>query len=440
MSDFMTQVFAFLLVLGPLVMLHEVGHFVAAKRAGIRVLEFGLGFPPRAKSLWRGMGRLRIGATWVHTPRNYRFPSSLADGQVVEARAVERKGRLVLQSIDVIDNPSAATTPLKEPAGGSLQLRGEVRHFDPGTLYSLNWLPIGGFVRMLGEEDPSAPDSFAAVPKRWRTVTLLAGPAMNFVAAFVIFVSAFMLGQLVADRISTVVGSVAPGSPAEQAGLAVGMQIISVDGARITSPDALIDYTGAHLGRTITLVVQDAAGVTRELSVYARPIAERPAGQGPLGVTIGGRAESYSVVYLSLPEAVDRTMAAMLNAVQGMVELPARVLAGQIDPSQARPVGPAGIAQLASFALDASVEQGVLFPLLNMAGVISIALAVTNLLPLPALDGGRLVFVVIEAIRGRRVAPEKEAIVHFAGMMFLLAIAVLITIQDVSTPLPNPFQ
>jgi regulator of sigma E protease len=74
-----------------------------------------------------------------------------------------------------------------------------------------------------------------------------------------------------------------------------------------------------------------------------------------------------------------------------------------------------------------------------MAGVISVALAVTNLLPLPALDGGRLVFVLIEAVRGKRVAPEKEAIVHFAGMMFLLALAVLITIQDVSNPIPNPF-
>ena len=452
MSDFMTQVFAFLLVLGPLVMLHEVGHFVAAKRAGIRVLEFGLGFPPRARKLWRGMGRLRIGAAWVRTPRNFKYPAGLADGAVVEARAVEDKGRLLLKSIELVDaeREGAVTTPLtpfpprsgggapgEEIAAGGTRLRGEVANFDPGTDYTLNWLPIGGFVRMLGEEDPTAPDSFAAASKRRRAAVLLAGPGMNVVAALVIFTAAFMLGQLVVDKMAVFIGGVAPGSPAEQAGLQPGDSVLAVDGQPVDQPDNLTDYTYAHLGRTIELTVRDAGGAVRTVAVLAR--AQPPDGQGPMGVTINAQALSYRVVYYSLPEAFGRGLEATGGALDGMVSLPRLLLSGEISADQARPVGPVGIGQITGYALEASVAQGVLFPILNMAGVISIALAFTNLLPLPALDGGRLVFVLLEAIRGKRVAPEKEAIVHFAGMMFLLALAVLITIQDVSHPIPNPF-
>jgi regulator of sigma E protease len=439
MDGFLTQVIAFLLVLGPLVMLHEVGHFVAAKRAGIRVLEFGLGFPPRARKLWRGMGRLRIGSVWVRTPRNFKYPAGLADGVIAEARAVEDKGRLLLKSIELIDpeRAGAVTTPLKEIAAGGTRLRGEVAYFDPGTGYTLNWLPIGGFVRMLGEEDPTAPDSFAAAPKRWRTAVLLAGPGMNVVAALVIFTAAFMLGQLVVDKMSVVIGAVAPGSPAEQAGLQPGDSVVAVDGLPVDQSDTLTDYTRAHLGQTIELTVRDAGGALRTVDVLAR--AQPPEGQGPMGVTIGAQALSYRVEYYSLPEAVSRGLRATGDALDGMVSLPRLLLSGEISADQARPVGPVGIGQITGYALEASVAQGVLFPILNMAGVISVALAVTNLLPLPALDGGRLVFVLIEAVRGKRVAPEKEAIVHFAGMMFLLALAVLITIQDVSNPIPNPF-
>jgi regulator of sigma E protease len=175
----------------------------------------------------------------------------------------------------------------------------------------------------------------------------------------------------------------------------------------------------------------------RELGVFAR--SQRPADQGPMGIQIGVRAESYKLVYRSLPDAASESMRATARAAEGIITLPSKLISGQIEPSQARPVGPAGIAQLTGFALDASINQGVLFPLLQMAGVISIALGVTNLLPLPALDGGRLVFVLIEAVRGKRISPEKEAMVHFAGLMFLLALTLLITIQDVSNPLVNPF-
>ena len=439
MSDLATQVIAFLIVLGPLVMLHELGHFVSAKRAGIRVQEFGLGFPPRARKLWRGMGRLRIGAEWVHSPRNFKFPSGLQEGAVVEARAEEVKGRLLLRSIEIVDaeKEGAVTTPLKVADADTIRLRGEVAFFDPGTDYSLNWLPIGGFVRMLGEEDPSKPDSFAAAPKRWRAAVLLTGPGMNLLAALVIFTLAYWLGQPVADKVEVVIDKVAPGAPAEKAGLLPDMAILAVDGIAVDEAKTLTAYTRAHLGETIELTVRDADGALRTIDVYARP--QPPQDEGPIGITIDHRALSYKIVSNALPEAMSRAVESTRGVLDGMITLPRQLLAGEIGPELVRPVGPAGIAQISGYALEESIERQVWFPILSMAAAISVALAFTNLLPLPALDGGRLVFVLIEAIRGRRIAPEKEAVVHFAGMMFLLALAVLITIQDVSNPIPNPF-
>lgn len=442
MSDLPSLVISFLLVLGPIVLLHELGHFVFAKRAGIRALEFGLGLPPRARRLWRGMGRLTIGSTEVHSPRNFDFPAGVADGKVVNAAAVEdSKGRLILTSINLIDTDDerAVTTSLKQETADGVCLRGAVSDFDAGTEYTLNWLPMGGFVRMLGEEDPSAPRSFAAAPKRWRAAVLLAGPAVNMILAVVLFIAAYMLGQLVADTYTVRIEEVVPGSPAQQAGLVPEMVVSEVSGTPVESSADLVAYTSEHLGETILLSVVDIDGTRRELSVYARPEAERPPGQGAMGVTISSRADSYIVKYRNLPEAIELALLDARSLIDGVIGLPGLLLSGQIEPSQARPIGPAGIAQLASFALESSIEQRLLSPLLRMAGVISMALGVTNLLPLPALDGGRLVFVLIETIRGRRISPEKEAFVHFAGFMFLLALLVVITIQDFSSPLTNPF-
>jgi regulator of sigma E protease len=116
--------------------------------------------------------------------------------------------------------------------------------------------------------------------------------------------------------------------------------------------------------------------------------------------------------------------------VRQIVTLPTRLLAQQMAPSEAQVVGPVGIAGIAATAMGQTARTGELFWLLNLFAAISLALAITNLLPLPALDGGRLIFIILEAIRHKRVSPEREAIVHFVGMMVLLALMVLITIQD----------
>jgi regulator of sigma E protease len=143
-------------------------------------------------------------------------------------------------------------------------------------------------------------------------------------------------------------------------------------------------------------------------------------------------ASSYKLVKHPFGESVQLAVSDIIDTVRQIVTLPTRLLAQQMAPSEAQVVGPVGISQYAAAAVNQTASTGEPFWFLNLFAAISLALAITNLLPLPALDGGRLIFVILEAIRGKRISPEREAVVHFVGMMVLLALMVLITIQDVS--------
>jgi regulator of sigma E protease len=127
-------------------------------------------------------------------------------------------------------------------------------------------------------------------------------------------------------------------------------------------------------------------------------------------------------------------------SIEQMLQLPALLIRGQISPEEARPLGPVGISQLASDAIEQSNRENSLFTIIYFAGVISMALGVTNLLPIPALDGGRVLFVLIEALRGRRIDPAKEGVVHLIGMALLLGLMLIVTIQELINGVPSPFQ
>ncbi len=120
------------------------------------------------------------------------------------------------------------------------------------------------------------------------------------------------------------------------------------------------------------------------------------------------------------------------------LSVPAMLMRGAISPSDARPVGPKAIYDLTTGAITATQTSGLWFPILQLMGILSAALAITNLLPIPALDGGRLLFIVIEKVRGRRVDPNWEGAIHLAGMVILLGLMVIITYQDFASPVPLP--
>jgi regulator of sigma E protease len=427
-----------------LIVIHELGHYVTAKIFGVKVLEAGIGYPPRA---W--------GFTWRD------------------------------------------------------------------TIYSVNWLPLGGFVRLLGEEDPTDPQSLAAQAAWKRLIILVSGAFMNFVLPVFLFAVYFMLPQDVATG-PAVISVVMPDSPAAAAGVKTGDIVLAVNGENVRNTaelakeirlrqgqtieflikrnDAIegtqqltipvksrwdpedtvhvvqdgetsssiardlnipreliwvaadIDFlledgqvlTFPANGRTVTYTVRDTdsvetiarrfdveTSVIREAAGLPDPDVLEPGTelripQGPTGISIGNlypfTEKEHYAIWEAVPKGWDATWESLLLARNQVIAL----FRGGQGPAVA---GPTGIAQGTGEVIKSSGWDS----LLQFAALLSINLAIINVLPLPMLDGGRMTFVLIEiARRGRRIAPEKEAIVHLVGLALIITMAVVVTYLDIA--------
>lgn len=373
-------VFPFLGILLVLVVVHEFGHFLAAKAFGIKVLEFGIGFPPRAWTFLR---------------------------------------------------------------------RGE-------TEYTLNWLPIGGFCRLLGEEDPGDPRSLAAAPRWQRFIVMFAGVFLNLVLAILIMAVGFMIPRERSLSMAQI-SEVSPGSPAAQAavlgtmkdgsqpaqGLQPGDLIVSVDGNGVKNTNELIYQNRLHLGETQTwTIVRD--GATLEADVYAR--LHPPADQGPTGVRVSAPAtcatSDPASCVLSYPQTESVSYAPWSALPKGISALwdtmvltknELRVRFGGGGGAATANEGPAlqGPVGIASQTGQVIAEDG-WRPLIELAALLSLNLAIFNVLPLPMLDGGRIFLLFIEVVRGgKRIDPEKEALVHLTGFALLMTAVLFITFFDI---------
>ena len=348
-------VFIFILVLGFMVFVHELGHFLVAKRAGIKVEEFGFGYPPRLIGVRRGE-----------------------------------------------------------------------------TIYSINLIPLGGFVRMLGENgDSPSPASFGNAGKRWRSAVLLAGPLMNIVLSAFIFAGAYSVGWPTPTQTEVQVYTVVPGSPAEAAGLRDGDVVISAGGQAISKSSDLKDVTMQHLGQPVVIELERGG---QPLTLQVTPRTTWPEDEGPMGVGLWDRTTKMEPISYSIPNALWLGAQRTGEAIALTFYVPVMLIRGLIPADLARPVGPVGIYQITSQAAQETISTGWLFPLLSIAGMLSAGLGLANLLPVPGLDGGRFVFIVLEAIRGRRVSPEREGMIHFAGIVFMLSVVAIITYYDLLSP------
>lgn len=430
-------VLAFLVILSPIILMHEIGHFIGAKLTGVRVEEFGLGWPPRLLKLWQSPSRLRIGETSVVTPRNPNLPAHLQIGQPVEAtvRPEPRDGAYLLERLRLLDPKRDETTPGQWPADGQLLIRGPLTEVDMGTAYTLNVIPAGGFCRMTGEEDPSDPRSLAAQPKRERLVVLMGGPVVNLLLSILLFAAAFVSGVPEPLDSYVVIREVAPDSPAQAAGLRSGDIVLEASGIPISTTDDLIEVIDAHAGQSIRLTLQRGEEVV-ERAVQVR--AQRHS-DGRVGIVISNDAHTFALRHYSWPQAFVKGVDQFLYSTQQMLSLPVLLIRGQISAQEVQPVGPVGISQIAGKAIERSNQEQSWFTVLFFAGAISMALGVTNLLPLPALDGGRILFVLIEAVRGRRVDPAKEGLVHLVGVALLLGLVLLMTLKELLNPVTSPF-
>ncbi len=364
----------FVFIVGGLIFLHELGHFIAAIRLGVKVKEFGLGFPPRLA----GTARDNNGS------RRWFFGKAPAD-------------------------------------------------LDPDSvIYSLNWIPIGGFVKPAGEDDPTVPDGLSASPKLTRFIVLAAGPAMNLLVGIIVFTIAFATGYpQYTNRIT--IAAVVSGAPADTSGLEVGDVVLSANGeTTIAENSRLSEIIRSSLGQPVELVIERQGHI---LNFTVVPRTEWPEGQGPMGITLD---QEWTLVTQPWPQAFVSGVAQVGFQIGETFMMPVRVIEGQIKASEVRFVSVVGMAQINGAVVDNAVETQTIFPILQFTGVITIALALTNLLPLPALDGGRILFVLVEAVRRRRVDPLREGYVHIVGMLVLLALMGFLIINDLLNPVVIP--
>ncbi len=290
------------------------------------------------------------------------------------------------------------------------------------TIYSINWLlPLGGFVRLAGENEDSGPRSFAAKGTGTRFLVLVAGPLMNAVLPIFIFTVFFMVPQDVLVG-KVVVSEVAPNSPAALAGIEPGDIIESANGRKIEHNQELTQAILLSLGSEMEWRVRVGLGVD---TVYVVPRWNPPEGEGWTGIVIGMIDTSVVTrsepLWTAVPHAVTR-LGDLLVLIKN--EITSWVVAGG-TPQVA---GPIGIAQVTGEV----ARDGGLVSVIGLAAIISISLAIINILPIPALDGGRLTFVIIEwARRGKRISPKREGLVHLIGFATLMALLLVVTYFDI---------
>lgn len=304
------------------------------------------------------------------------------------------------------------------------------------TEITLNWIPFGAFVRLSGENDSEVKGGFGDSSVLARFMTLIGGPLFNLILGVVLF--AFIFLQVGIPDLNTVqVYGVNSGSPAEMAGINAGELIMEVNGVEISSTEQLSKEVEANRGNSITIKLLNTDG--QEHIVSATPRLEPPPGEGYLGVTLVNPYKEATIIE-ALPYAFRATGG---YAIQ-LLALPGQLIRGTISAEEARPVGPVGIYSIYSQARERDESNATsanpedrLNTLLILA-IISVALGFTNLLPIPALDGGRLILLLPEIFLRKKVPAKVENIINMVGFAALIALMVIITTMDIINPIVMP--
>jgi regulator of sigma E protease len=460
----MPTLLIFILVFAVLVIAHEWGHFFAARLGHVEVDEFGLGLPPRFLTLWRNKGTITINNTRISIPRNFALPfdwytgvrkNVIATYDPTDEGPVLRTIQLAEQEerkdvfADAVNNlASVRVAPSSKGAGrgkgapGSIELQGVVNDMHPGMAYTLNVLPIGGFVRPRGENDPSVAGGLAAANPWIRLGVLLAGPGMNIMLGILIFTIMFMSAG-VPDLSTVRVMDVMASSPAQAAGFEVGDILVSINGERVDSSDDLKSLVRSHLDEPIEVVVlRDGARET----ITVTPSSARTEEEGAMGV--GLENPTQEATFLTALSFGFRITGLYIHEI---VTLPARLMRNEVASESARFIGLKGMYDFMNQAIERDTQsrapnppppsqpgspaaQGPTNYTLALIATLSLSLGIFNLLPIPALDGGRIMFLLPELIFRRRVPPRIENAVHAAGMIGLLILMLVINVMDFVNP------
>lgn len=370
----MLTILIFVVLLGALVFVHELGHFLTAIRNGIRVDEFGFGFPPRL-----------FGVVKDETSGKY---------------------KIVWGSKDM-------------PSGK--------------TVYSLNWIPLGGFVKIAGEDghDTTDPESFASKSAWIRIKVLGAGVFMNFFFAWLLISVVLMLGlpQPIDQsdhgkypNAKIQILGIAKGAPAETMGLKMGDELVAINGNAVTSLEQVSEAIKSHKGQSIAIEV-DRFG--QSLTLSGVPRVDAPATEGALGISFSETAVVSYPWYQAFYEGAKATYNITIAILQAFGKMIASLWSTEevaLDVT-----GPVGIVYLTKQMSDLGLPY-----LLQFAALLSINLGIINILPIPALDGGRILFVLIERLKGSPVSRKIEGMIHQVGFILLLLLMLFVTIRDFS--------
>ena len=291
-----------------------------------------------------------------------------------------------------------------------------------GTLYSINAIPLGGFCKMAGEEDPDVSGSLASKNTAVKLLALGSGSLMNFLLPILLFSIAYMIPHNEITEGSVKILDVSENSPASLASLAPGDTVISVDGKNISSNSDVSRYIQMNLGTDMEMTVRHENGLTETVSLVPR--WKPPEGEGSVGILT--TTEDAVVEEVSYPfwKAVPKGFS---SCFETFVLFKNGIISMIIGATPFQVAGPVGIA-----AVTGEFVQAGMSPLLEFAAFLSMNLAIVNLFPLPALDGGRIVFVLLQWIRrGKRISPKKEGWVHAIGFILLMIFFLAITFQDI---------
>lgn len=304
-----------------------------------------------------------------------------------------------------------------------------------GTEITLNWIPFGGFVRPKGEADETVEGGMASAPAWKRLFIAASGPLMNFIIGIIILIIIYSAIGIPASN-QAMISQISPNSPAMQAGLQPGDIVLSVDSQEVSDIDSLITMVNERLGEEITLII-DRDGSTETFKLIPRE--NPPTGEGAMGVALTNPLRP-TPFFQSVGNAFQTTG----YVIRETLLLPVRLIRGTVDPSLARPVGYKGIYDIYSQAVEMDQETEIVTaqPLpvftLSIIANISLALGITNLLPIPALDGGRILFTLPELIFRKRIPQKWENAVNTVSFLLLIALMVVITILDFTNPIVIP--
>ena len=468
----------FILAFGGMVLIHEFGHYIVARWSKIEVEEFGIGLPtPGALTLWINKGYLVLrNGKRIEIPANFKVPFNWNDliGSQVKMTVDQVDDLLVLRSIEIIraehyrlraaaasdldhvyvdqsgrivpsqpeSNQTASRTVIRAgKTTGAMELTEVVSEVHPGTRFTFNWLPLGGFVRPKGENDPNVPGGLAAASPWKRLAVLFAGPAMNLLTAVLIYSLIFSrVGVPDATRVQ--VSSVAEDGPAAQAGFEAGDIFVSGNGQPIGDFDQLREIVDANENKPVNFLI-DRDGEQVELTATPRLTRlEDGSERIMIGVGLGVPFKSTTSPVETLSLGAQFTY----FHIRTLIALPAQMIRGTLDSEQSRLVGLKGIYDILQQTVSRDVEATTTAPAstapadqpvrtLELIASLSISLGLFNLFPFPALDGGRIIFVLPELIFRRRVSPQLENVVHAMGMAFLLLLMIYINVMDFINPI-----